>query len=110
MIQDPKLPDVMPRNQPRSGSAVESLILGVIVLAAVVAVILYSASDTNMTASNPTVSTTGQGSPRTMAPVIDETRPAPPASTPAAPEPTAPQATPKQNPDAERSPPLPQPQ
>jgi hypothetical protein len=102
MIQDPKLPDVMPRNQPRSGSAVESLMLGAIVLAAVVAVVLYSASDTNMTASNPTVSTTGQGSPRTMAPS--------PASTPATPEPTAPQATPKQNPDAERLPPLPQPQ
>jgi hypothetical protein len=82
-FQDPRLPDPgFGRNPPRHvysrNSGVESALVGAIAAAAIIGIVIYSATDlANPTADNSPPSTTGQGTPRTMEPVIDKVRPVP---------------------------------
>jgi hypothetical protein len=98
-LPDPGIGRNPPRHIHRDAAITANVILGVVValLIAGGAVLYTMSGPSSTTAANPPATTTGQGSPRGMAPVIDEVKPAPAPATTNAPEV-------KQGVDAEESP------
>jgi hypothetical protein len=98
-LPDPGIGRNPPRHIHRDAAMTANVILGVVVALLIAGgAVLYTMSvPSSTTAANPPATTTGQGSPRGMAPVIDEVKPAPAPTTTNAPEV-------KQGVDAEESP------